>query len=130
MMATPEWMEQAAVGCGLLVAWPLAKRFVLPRLVDFLVGQGVSLLLKGLRGDGIEDADLKAFEHDVVFAFVRLAEKKLPDTGLGQERRAWVEASIVKAFPWLKGREQDLADAIEKAVIRMDVELKSMSRPS
>ena len=121
-----ENIKEWAFGLALAAAAPFAWKWATTKGVEFLVGKAMGLLIKGLRGEGVEDADVKAFEHDVVLAFVRLAEAKLPDGGLGADRKAWATGRIVQCFPWLKGQEKQLSDLIDNAVNRMDVELKNV----
>lgn len=123
-------IKEWGLGLVLAAALPFAWRWASGRGVELLVGHAMRLLVKGLRGEGVEDPDLKAFEHDVVLAFVRLAEAKLPDNGLGADRKAWVQAKVLQVFPWLKGNEAQIGDLVEKAVSRMDAELKTLSKPT
>lgn len=79
---------------------------------------------------GFENIDkVKGAEHallmDVAMALVKYAEYKIPDKGKGKEKYKNVAAWLCKIFPFLKGREEIIADVIENSVAIMDEELKA-----
>jgi len=121
MSAMKSWFYGAILALAASLAWTWAKT----KGVDLLVGYVMRLFTKALRGEGIEDEDLRAFEHDVALAFCRLAEAKLSEAGKGPERRAWVIAKLTTAFPWLERNRDRLDELIETAVLKLDDELKS-----
>ena len=97
------------------------------RVVDAIVGAAFRKLISLSKGEGVADADLREFVAAVTLAFVHLAERKLPDSGLGAERLAWVEAMLLRVFPFLAHvPEADRRAFIEEAVKRMDDRLKEI----
>lgn len=61
-------------------------------------------------------------DRALVLAWVRWAEAKLPDAGLGEKRKELVMAFLSRLFP--RALASVLSDIIELAVKQMDEELK------
>ena len=110
---------------GMGVAIPLVfvagKKF-LPKyfggIVAKLLGKGLSEM------DEIKDPVEKILVQNIAVAVVKWAEYKIPDKGQGRARFETAAAKLCAMLPFLKGRDKDLADIIENAVVAMDDELK------
>lgn len=107
-----------AIALGFALKWAYNKGCEL--VVDYAMRQ----LMLGLQGGGARDEDVREFVHDITLAFIKLAEKRLPDSGLGPERKKWVVDQLTHRLPILKGKEIILGDIIDKLVSTMDCQLK------
>lgn len=101
-----------AMGVGAtLVAGLLVK--VIPGIVSKQVGKKLDDLL---------DSD-KPEDVEFLTALVKWVEIKTPDRGQGEEKFAKVVDKVVKMFPFMSSRKEQLATMIEEAVWRVDEEL-------
>ena len=108
----------------LVIGWGL--KWAKTKGVDALVAYVGNKIMAALKDDSVNDLDLRAFQRDIIMAFVRLAEKKLPDSGMGPERKKWVLDFLTTRLPIFKGREAELGELIDKLVATLDCELKKI----
>ena len=125
MEAVNGWM----VGGALAIALPFAWRYLKGPGVKFLVGWAIGQLRKALAGTGVEDADLKQFEKDITWAFIKLAQRKFPKDGMGPERKKWLVDFLTSKVPFLKGQEASLGELVEALVAEGAAELDKLSAP-
>lgn len=100
---------------GLGILTPLLAALLRRKLPDFISSKVGSKLKEVL---ALKDPADRA----LVLAWVKWAEAKLPDAGLGASRKALITSFLSRIFPTsLAGV---ISDAIEEAVKAMDLELK------
>jgi len=119
-------MKGWAFGIVAALAIPYIWSWAKSSGVALIVGASVNALNKALRAN-VGDADVDAFLRDVTLAFIRLAEKKLPDGGLGPERKKFVADFLTAKFPIFRGRESELSELIDALVIQEDAALEKLS---
>lgn len=100
--------------------WPWLKKTTPQMLADWIAPR----IAAALKGEGINDEDVKEWFEQVTFATVLLAEKKFPDEGMGQEKFQYVFRLIETWAPWAKpfldSQGTDLSQWINFHVIKMD----------
>ena len=100
-------------GAGMSAALGLAYK-VLPKLVARQLGKGIDRVLNSTLPE----------DRELVLAFVKWAEKKMPDHGLGVKRYELVEAQLLALFPQMAKFREQLRRLVEEMVWQMDDELK------
>lgn len=111
----------AGILAGLGILFVILKK-VLPKYAGNAAAKGISEGFKNI--DKIGDPVEKELVHNIAVAVVKWAEYKIPDKGQGRVRFDMAAAKLCALLPFLKGRDKDLADIIENAVVAMDNELK------
>ena len=119
-------MQEWIIGGLIALAAPLGIKWAGKRSINFLAHYLSKKLLVGLKGEGLEDEDVKAFLHDVTLSFIRLAERKLPDQGLGPERKKWMLDFLLSRLPFLKQYESTMSELIDELVKQNDQQLKDL----
>jgi len=87
------------------------------------LGPGMLAKLFGKQLDRMLDLQ-NPDDKELGLALVKWVEKKLPDSGLGQERYKLAAAKIARMFPAMAAFESKLAEFIETSVAAMDAEAK------
>lgn len=97
-------------GIDLLVAWEMRR-------------------LVALINRPIEDPDVAHFWKAVILEGAVLAERKLPDSGLGPQRKAWLTEMFFRAMPFLRSaaNEKVIGDGIDRVVRENDQMLKDLA---
>mgnify|MGYP001599034592 CR=1 FL=1 len=109
-----------AAGAGAALVLALGKKLI-PNLVSKLVTNQLGKLLNPKTDDPKE----KELIQNLVLALVRLAEYKLPDTGLGPNRKKAVLDALAKIG---LGKHADkIEELLEIAVKELDASLKKAS---
>ena len=121
-------MRAWAAGIGIMVALPFVWAYLrkhVPKKVASFFG---SRLLAGLRGEGIDDEDIKLYIRQITYATVVLAEAKFPDKGLGKKKFKLVFDLLSNSFPFLESflskQGSELGKVINLTVMEMDREFK------
>ena len=125
MSAILGWMAAkggaVAVGAAIPLVFVFLKKFV-PNKVGSII---VSVFEKEQANlDKVEDPKLKELLENISLDIVKLAEYAIPDEGKGGERYKLAAEWICRVIPLLKGQDDRVEAIIEKAVVRMDAELK------
>ena len=115
--------KMTLAGAGVLcmaAAWIGKKQ--MPKLMKKLAEATILEWMDPKTQDPVE----RELIREVVLAHVRLAEYKIPDGGLGEQKHLWVRAQLGKVFP--QAAVNALDGLIESAVLSMDVELKEVAQ--
>lgn len=124
-----------ALGMALTVALGYSIKWAKNSLPGVLAGWVIVRVQTGLAGAGVENGDLKELIHDITIPLVKFAEKKLPDSGLGPQRLAWIEDALSR-IPWagflfhwiITTKQAEWRAVVEACVARMDEELKKVPK--
>lgn len=114
-----EWLGTVIGGKWGLMAAGVVAGWLAPRLKHWIVAR----ISAEVGGKLKEVLDIKnPVDRALILAWVRWAEAKLPDEGLGADRKKLVTAFLRRLFPATLA--DVLSDSIEEAVKTMDIELK------
>lgn len=110
------------VGALVPVVFMLGKK-MLPKyfgsMAAKLLGQGFSEMEK------IQDPIEKILVQNIAVAVVKWAEYKIPDKGMGHARYDLAAKKLCSMLPFLAGRDEDISDIIEAAVVAVDDQMKN-----
>lgn len=117
-----EWLTDLAgslglkiLGSGLVVG--LAWRFAGPKIQAFVVSYAMKQISLAMAGGGLDDPDYKEFVVAVAKAVIHLAERKIPASGAGAERKKWVSGLLSRWFPAKTAGE--ISDLIENILLEI-----------
>ena len=111
----------------LLAGGSSAALMMLAKFLPKLVKKEAHKILEQALNPKSTDPKERELIQDVVLSIVKLAEYKIPDSGLGATRKACVMALLSK---WIPGASAEaFSNIIEQAVIQLDMELKEAKRP-
>ena len=122
------WMQNIGLGVAALALLGAALRWLSTGGVDLLVAWETRRLL-ALINRPIEDPDVAHFWRTVFLEGIVLAERKMPDSGCGPQRKAWLIELFFRAAPFLRSaaNERMIGDGIDRWVRENDQMLKDLA---
>ena len=122
------WLSGKGSALALGAALPLIFIAAGKMIPKYAASLASGALGKGMAGiDKLEDPKEKELVHAIAVAVVKWAEYKIPDAGQGRARFEAAAGRLCAMVPFLKGRDKDVANIIEKAVAAMDAELHKIN---
>jgi len=104
-----------AIGLAGAAVLSFGLKWVLSKGIDLLISWQMGKI-QGMLKANTGDKALDQFEADLVLALVKLAQAKMPKDGLGAERKKFLIDFLTAKLPLFKGREDILAQIIDKIV--------------
>ena len=109
------------IGAGIPLAWTFLKKFIPGQVEKHLGG-----LLKQALDPNTKDPKLKELIHEAVFANIKLVEYLIPESGVGERKKAMVQAALLGVFK-NQAVASLLSDTIDLIVKAADDELKEVA---
>mgnify|MGYP001571124148 FL=1 len=117
-----EWLTGVAGTLGLKVLGSslvigLAWKFAGPKIQAWVVSYAIKQISLAMAGGGLNDPDYKEFVAAVAKAVIHLAERKIPASGAGAERKKWVSGLLSRWFP--AKTTDEVSDLIENILVEI-----------
>lgn len=111
------------IGAAIPVVLMLGMKFV-PKYFGGMAAKALGAGFSEM--DKIADPVERQLVHNIAVSVVKWAEYKIPDKGQGHARYYLAAKKLCALLPFLNGRDEQISDLIEGAVVAMDNELKKV----